>query len=122
MELLPTIDEEKELLILDRTYADRRSRIQFQIIYDKETLQFTLKSAFHYGNDVYPLIKQIVLNDEGTHLSFSTEYIICEKDMGRTRMLVGTNHLEVYNELVELYRNGLTHPLVDEWNLIGVFK
>lgn len=122
MELLPAIDEEKELLILDRKYADRQSRIQFQIIYGKETLQFTLKSAFHYGNDVYPLIKQIVLNDESTNLSFSTEYIICEKDMGQTRILVGTNHVEIYNELIELYRNGWAHPLVDEWLIIGVFK
>lgn len=124
MELLPAIDEEKELLILDRTYVGNLNdaKFHFQITYCKDSSQFMLKEGILCSGTNYPKIKEIILNSDNTRLRIKTEFIICEPDAGQNILLVSASHLEVYNELVELHRNGWTHPLVDEFNIIGVFK
>ena len=119
MDLLPAIDEERELLIHNATYDMIAYITQYQIIYYKETGKFIMKNL--YRNKYFHMFEEMTftLNDET--VTISQDQIIIDNGL-RTICINRVNYQRSCDQIVELKENGWTHPLVDEWESICVFK
>lgn len=120
MNELPAINEDTELLIHDKKYDIGNLIRQCRIIYCKYTGQFTLEYFDKFRDFAAPIQKQI-MNRENVHL------ITCPEAFGNV-VVCGPVHIakedefDTFEAIVQLYNNGFQHPLVDEFEGVGVFK
>ena len=119
MDLLPAIDEATEILLFEVQRVMKYHNIHLHIIYLKETGQFMLKllSRNKYFKKVFKYFG-LNLNDETVEIS--QDNIIIED--GHKLEVNRVDTPDIYNQIVEIKENGWTHPLVDEWESIGILK